>query len=63
MFFCAEVHPVHRQKSRHVYNVGITNDKNVNPMSKNDEVRLLVLNLGLSCDVCEPMVGSAVKDS
>ena len=35
----------------------------VNPMSKNDEVRLLGLNLGLSRDVCEPMVGSAVKDS
>ena len=48
---------------RHVYNVGITNDVNVNPMSKNDEVRLLGLNLGLSRDVCEPMVGSAVKDS
>ena len=61
--FCAEVHPVRRQKSSHVYNVGITNDVNVNPMSENDEVRLLGLNLGLSRDVCEPMVGSAVKDS
>ena len=28
-------------------------------MSKNDEVLLLGLNLGLSRDVCEPMVGSA----
>ena len=36
---------------------------NVNPMWKNDELRLLGLNLGLSRDVCEPMVGSAVKDS
>ena len=63
MFFCAEVHPVRRQKSRHVYNVGITNDVNVNLMSKNDEVQLLGLNLGLSSDVCEPMVGSVVKDS
>ena len=61
--FCAEVQPVRRQKSRHVHNVGITNDVNMNPMSKNDEVRLLGLNLGLSRDVCEPMVGSAVKDS
>ena len=43
--------------------MGITNDVNVNPMSKNDEVRLLGLNLGLSRDVCEPMVGSVVKDS
>ena len=33
--------------------------RNVNPMSKNDEVRLL----GLSRDVCEPMVGSVDKDS
>ena len=33
--FCAEVHPFRRQESRHVYNVGITNDVNVNPMSKN----------------------------
>ena len=35
--FCAEVHVVHpvsRQKSRHVYNVGTTNDVNVNPISK-----------------------------
>ena len=32
-------------------------------MSKNDEVRLLGLNLGLSHDVCEPMVGSVVKYS
>ena len=63
MFFCAEVHPVRRQKSHHVYNVGITNDVNVNLMSKNDEVRLLGLNLGLSRDVFEPMVGSVVKDS
>ena len=31
MFFCAEVHPVRRQKSRHVYNVGITNN-GVTPM-------------------------------
>ena len=37
--------------------------RNVNLMSKNDKVRLLGLNLGLSRDVCEPMVGSAVKDS
>ena len=53
MFFCAEVDPVRRQKSRHVMPcfVGITNDVNVNPMSKNDEVRLLGLNLGLSRDV------------
>ena len=35
--------------------------RNVNPMSKNDEFRLLGLNLGLSRDFCEPMVGSAVK--
>ena len=61
--FCAEVRPVRGQRSRHVYNLGITNDVNVNPMSKNDEVRLLGMNLGLSRDVCEPMVGSAVKDS
>ena len=61
--FCVEIHPVRRQKSRHVYNVRITNDVNVNPMSKNDVVRLLGLNLGLSCDVCEPMVGLVVKDS
>ena len=33
----------------------------VNPMSKNDEFRLLGLNLGLSRDFCEPMVGSDVK--
>ena len=31
---CAEVHPVRRQKSRHVYNVGTTNDVNMNPISK-----------------------------
>ena len=59
--FCVEVHPVRRQKSRHVYNVGITNDVNVNPVSKNDDVRLLSLNLDLSRDVCEPVVGSVVK--
>ena len=61
--FCAEVCPVCRQKSRHVYNVGIANDVNANPISKYDEVQLLGLNLGLSRDVCKPMVGSAVKDS
>ena len=33
----------------------ITHDVNVNPMSKNDEVLLFGLNLGLSHDVCEPM--------
>ena len=32
--FYAEVHPIRRQKSRHVYNVGTTNDVNVNPISK-----------------------------
>ena len=61
--FCAEVHPVRRQKSHQVYNVGITNDVNVNLMSKTYEVRLLGLNLGLSRDVCEPTIGSVVKDS
>ena len=35
----------------------------MDPMSKSDEVRLLGLNLGLSGDVCEPVVGSVVKDS
>ena len=30
--FCAEVHPV--QKSRHVYNVGTTNNVNMNLISK-----------------------------
>ena len=54
---CAEVHLVGRQKSRHVYNVGITNDVNVIQVSKNDEVQLL----SLSRDICEPMVGLAVK--
>ena len=32
--FWAEVHPVRRQKSRHVYNVRSTNDVNMNPISK-----------------------------
>ena len=32
--FCAEVHPVRRQKLRHVCNVGTTNDVNENPISK-----------------------------
>ena len=45
------------------YSVGITNAVNVDPMSKNYEVRILGLNLGLSRDVCEPMVGLVVRDS
>ena len=61
-FLCGGT-PHSQTESRHVYNVGITNDVNVYPMSKNDDVWLLGLNLGLSHDVCEPMVGSVVKDS
>ena len=61
-FLCGGT-PHSQTESRHVYNVGITSDVNVNPMSKNEEVWLLGLNLGLSHDVCEPMVGSVVKDS
>ena len=61
--FWAEVHPVRRQKSRHVYNVGITNDVNVNPMSKRWWGLATRLESRLSRNVCEPVVGSVVKDS
>ena len=35
--FCAEVHPVRRQKLRHVCNVGTTNDVNENPIKSETE--------------------------
>ena len=47
--FCAEVHPVRRQKSRHVYNVGTTNDVNVNPISKSETETLGVVGILKCC--------------